>query len=802
MRLRHVGQVLAAVSVCLLGLPAGATLASQSAPCGTNGAPGLSEGTSTCTYTTPGSDTFNVPATVTSIIVIATGGRGGDGYYKLNNLDNSSVGGLGGYGEQVSGTTTVTGGASLNVVVAKKGSPGSQPSGGAGGVGGGGAGGDGTSSNPQGGGGGGGGASGVYNSSTPLFVAGGGGGGSSTLNDAGNGGNAGKPGQNGWEYECIGGNPGTVSAAGLGGGQSGNTTGTPVGGPVGDQGPCTADAAGSGSGSTGGTGGLGGYEASPATITAGGGGGGGGYFGGGGGQGSAANDPAGGGGGSSYAVDGSATFVIDSTDPPSVVIRYSLPTPNIVLKVKDATTSNNWSGSELSGAKAFGSALLGVTGNNQPTPTGAVTYKLFSSNDCSGSQTVIGGTGKTVANDGSVPDSDHTGALSAGTYAMRADYSGDANYGLVLSTCEPFSVNKESQTIDFSFGPPDPAVVGDTYDPEATATSSLPLTFSVDGSSDAGACSFSDPTLSFTGPGTCVLDADQAGDADWSAAPQAQQTIQVRPTSGGTITRNPAAVSAGATHRTIVFTFTAPAGGMAGGQILLTVPAGWSAPSGVSSAAGFSTSSTGSLTVNGRTITVDPVTVAAGTHVTITYGSKASGGPGTTAPTAFGNQTWTTRQKSTSIGSPESLAAQPSIAVVAADGAGTMKASIATVPHGAAHKTVQFTYKAPAGGIKGGSITLTVPQGWSAPSLAPTAGGHVTATGGGTLSVSGRTIIVSGLTRTAGQTVVIAYGSRAGGGPGATAPASPATQTWVTKERSTAGGVLTPLANPPSIKVH
>jgi len=85
------------------------------------------------------------------------------------------------------------------------------------------------------------------------------------------------------------------------------------------------------------------------------------------------------------------------------------------------------------------------------------------------------------------------------------------------------------QTITFTSTPPSPAVYGGSYTPKATGGGSgNPVTFSIDPASTAGACSInSSGVVSFTGPGTCVIDANQAGDPAWSAAPQAQQSFTI-----------------------------------------------------------------------------------------------------------------------------------------------------------------------------------------------------------------------------------------------------------------------------------
>jgi uncharacterized repeat protein (TIGR01451 family) len=54
-----------------------------------------------------------------------------------------------------------------------------------------------------------------------------------------------------------------------------------------------------------------------------------------------------------------------------------------------------------------------------------------------------------------------------------------------------------------------------------------PVVFSVDATSGSGVCSVSGTTVSYLAVGSCVIDADQAGDADYDAAPEVMQTITV-----------------------------------------------------------------------------------------------------------------------------------------------------------------------------------------------------------------------------------------------------------------------------------
>ena len=138
--------------------------------------------------------------------------------------------------------------------------------------------------------------------------------------------------------------------------------------------------------------------------------------------------------------------------------------------------------------------------------------------------------------------------------------------------------------------------------------------------------------------------------------------------------------------------------------------------------------------------------------------------------------------------------------VYAPDGSGQMTVSPTSVVHSTAHHTLTFTYTAAKGGIFRGTLTLTAPAGWSAPSTSPAAPGSLK-TSEGRASVSGRTITVPIPILASFHTLTITYGSRAAGGPGATAPAAAGTNTWPAQERSIPHDTLTNLATPPRTKV-
>ena len=84
----------------------------------------------------------------------------------------------------------------------------------------------------------------------------------------------------------------------------------------------------------------------------------------------------------------------------------------------------------------------------------------------------------------------------------------------------------------------------------------------------------------------------------------------------------------------MTFTYTAPAGGLDNGNINITVPSGWSAPSFTNtSAAGFTSDECGANNdvASGQTIELQGLSMTGGTSCEIIYGNKFEG-PGATAP--------------------------------------------------------------------------------------------------------------------------------------------------------------------------
>ena len=114
-----------------------------------------------------------------------------------------------------------------------------------------------------------------------------------------------------------------------------------------------------------------------------------------------------------------------------------------------------------------------------------------------------------------------------GTCTIDANQAGSANYSAAPQAQQSVVIAQAPQTVTITSTPPASPAVGGTYAVTATSTSGLPVTLTIDGSSTTGACSISGVNVSFTGVGTCTIDANQAGSANYSAAPQVQQSVVI-----------------------------------------------------------------------------------------------------------------------------------------------------------------------------------------------------------------------------------------------------------------------------------
>jgi hypothetical protein len=172
----------------------------------------------------------------------------------------------------------------------------------------------------------------------------------------------------------------------------------------------------------------------------------------------------------------------------------------------------------LSSATPDTISVVGTNGFSDPVTfgvTGLPTGVSASLSPSSGSSTQI----TFIANSSAVP----------GNYPVSVtgtDGNLNSSVGLTLVVSYPLA-----QVI--TFNPAPQQAVGNTLTPTATASSGLPVTFSL---VQNGNCSISGGVVTFLNGGACGILADQAGNAQFSAAAQVGQVVQVRAPVAQTIT--------------------------------------------------------------------------------------------------------------------------------------------------------------------------------------------------------------------------------------------------------------------------
>jgi hypothetical protein len=128
-----------------------------------------------------------------------------------------------------------------------------------------------------------------------------------------------------------------------------------------------------------------------------------------------------------------------------------------------------------------------------------------------------------LSSNGSFSYTPTAGYSGADFFTYRAfDGAYSAPVGVSLTVLGPVA-----QAITFTSSPPAGAIVGGSYSVSATGgASGNPVVFSVDPAAGA-VCTIAGATVSFTGGGTCIINANQAGGGQFTSAPQEQQSFAV-----------------------------------------------------------------------------------------------------------------------------------------------------------------------------------------------------------------------------------------------------------------------------------
>ncbi len=388
------------------------------------------------------------------------------------------------------------------------------------------------------------------------------------------------------------------------------------------------------------------------------------------------------------------TFLASAGSPASLTAVYSgsssyaASTGTLSLIVNGATPTIGLTSSvnpSVSAQSTTLTATVSTTLTGVPSPTGTVEFEAKPSE---GSYAAISGCTVVTMTSG-VATCTTSFEASGSVYDLEAVYSGDGNYVSVTSPVLGQIVNKADQTITFTSSPPS-ADYGSTYTVSATGGGSTsPVVFT---SGTTGICTVvsGGDLVTFVATGTCTIDANQAADSNYTAAPQVDQSF--------TVSKEATSFTAS----------TSPTAAAHGNQVTL-------------SASGLTSGATGTITFATGSTTWCTATVSAGAGSCTTSSASAVGSPTVTA-TYNGDTDHATSTASTSF----SITTDPVLVV-----------STSGTPSDATQGTSYSLALSASTGSSGGpayndpTLTATLPAGGETFAAAPSAVGWSCGLNGG-----------------------------------------------------------------------
>ena len=365
-----------------------------------------------------------------------------------------------------------------------------------------------------------------------------------------------------------------------------------------------------------------------------------------------------------------------------------------------------------------GSATLAATGG----PSGNPVVFTVDATSGTGVCDVSGTNGATVS---------YTGA---GSCVIDANQTAGGGYAAAPQVQQTITVSPGAQAITFT-GPATGTVGGSATLAATGGPSGNPVVFTVDATSGTGVCDVTGTngaTVSYTGAGSCVIDANQTAGGGYAAAPQVQQTITVSPGAQAITFTGPATGTVGGSAT------LAATGGPSGNPVVFTVDA--TSGTGVCDVTGtngatVSYTGAGSCVIDAnqtagggyaaapqvqQTITVyqapafvldsPPLTAVAGQPYDYTF--EASGTPAPTYALASGAPSWLSVNASTGevTGTPPAGTTTFGYKVTATNVAGTVTAGPFTVTAAKASSNADISavLSCPAGMTVGGTGTCTL----------------------------------------------------------------------------------------------
>ena len=220
-----------------------------------------------------------------------------------------------------------------------------------------------------------------------------------------------------------------------------------------------------------------------------------------------------------------------------------------VVDANQAGNSNWNAATQLaqSFAVAKGSQTITFTSTAPSATVGGATYTAAATGGGSGNAVTFSSGSNSICTSSGTNGSVFT-FIAVGTCVVDANQAGNSNWNAATQLAQSFAVAKGSQTITFTSTAPSATVGGATYTAAATGGGSgNAVTFSSGSNSICTSSGTNGSVFTFIAVGTCVVDANQAGNSNWNAATQLAQSF---------------AVAKGS--QTITFTSTAPSATVGG----------------------------------------------------------------------------------------------------------------------------------------------------------------------------------------------------------------------------------------------
>ena len=215
----------------------------------------------------------------------------------------------------------------------------------------------------------------------------------------------------------------------------------------------------------------------------------------------------------------------------ATIVTFLTGAGNSTPAIQDTGATSSSSQPSNSSAANSSAALIpqAISFSSLPPSAGAVggTYVVTASGGGSGNPVIFSidsGSSSVCSISGSAVTFN-----SPGSCVIDANQAGNTQYQAAPQVQQKVKVNAAliPQAISFSPLPPSEEMAGSTYVLTAAGGGSgNPVILSID-SGSSPVCSISGTTVTFNSPGSCVIDANQAGNTKYQAAPQVQQTVTV-----------------------------------------------------------------------------------------------------------------------------------------------------------------------------------------------------------------------------------------------------------------------------------